>query len=219
MNQLISRFGKNITYDNVLGEYPRPMLRRDSYLCLNGVWKYEINKDRDHAECADDIIVPFSPETYLSRVQKILKPDEYLHYRKVFRLPEGFVKDRVLLHFGAVDQECEVKLNGRIAGSHKGGYLPFEFDITESLTDGDNIIEVLVVDKTEQSPHARGKQRLRNKGICSFIFYTPQSGIWKSVWLESVSKQYITGIKITPDFDASKIWIRVDTDAERFPVI
>ena len=132
-------------------------------------------------------------------------PHQRLHYRKKFTLPEGFKKSRVLLHFGAVDQECSVFVNGIRVGGHKGGYLPFHFDITDSLRQGENVLTLSVTDRTEQSPHARGKQKLQKKGKYASLFYTPQSGIWKTVWMESVEKAYIEDVRITPLYDDSSV--------------
>ena len=127
MKHLMTKWGKKIDRTKVLQEYPRPNFVRESYLNLNGEWDYCINQKKEAEEYTGKILVPFSPETDLSGVGKIVQPEDYLHYRKSFRLPEGFVKDRVLLHFGAVDQECEVFLNEKKLGEHKGGYLPFSF--------------------------------------------------------------------------------------------
>ena len=202
MEQLVTRWGKEIDKDKVLPEYPRPGLVRDSYYNLNGEWDYCINDSPETNTYDGKILVPFSPETFLSGVNQIVKPEQYLHYNKEFSLSEGFVKDRVILHFGAVDQECKVYLNGKFLGEHKGGYLPFNFDITEVLQEK-NQLKLSVIDKTEHLPHARGKQKLLKKGKYSSLFYTPQSGIWKTVWLESVENVYIQDIKITPVYDES----------------
>ena len=214
MIQLMSRWGKDVTAENVLPEYPRPNMVRDSYINLNGEWEYCINKN----ECTDyydgKIIVPFSPESKLSGVKKIVMPDEFLHYRKKFILPEGFYKKRVLLHFGAVDQECRVFINEKLVGNHVGGYLPFEFDITQYLKDGENILTLCVKDYTEQAPYGRGKQKLKKAGKYGSLFYTPQSGIWKTVWLESVEEEYINSVKITPLYDDKAIQINVKTNGE-----
>lgn len=211
MNQLMTRWGKAIDKDHVLEEYPRPNMVRDSYINLNGEWDYCISKSKVIEEYEGKILVPFSPETELSGVKKILQPDEYLHYKRIFILPENYKKDRVLLHFGAVDQECEVYLNGTYVGRHAGGYLPFHFDITEYLHEDqeENVLALTVTDKTENSPHARGKQKLVNDGPMNSLFYTPQSGIWKTVWLESVANAYIESLKITPMFDEHAVKIRV----------
>lgn len=212
MERLCSRWGRELNRERVWQEYPRPDLVRDSYYNLNGEWDCCINcyADADAHEYSKKILVPFSPETVLSGVEEILEPGMYLHYRKEFRLPEGFRKSRVLLHFGAVDQECEVFLNGKWLGAHKGGYLPFSFDVTEALAE-ENILTVHVTDETEQSPHARGKQKLSKKGILSSLFYTPQSGIWQTVWMESVEEEYIDWVKITPLYDEGAVKIRVKT--------
>lgn len=208
MIQLITRWGKTLDKENVLKEYPRPGLVRDSYMNLNGEWDYCISDTKNVENFEGKILVPFSPEANLSGVGKILQPDQYLHYRTCFRLPDGFVKNRVILHFGAVDQECEVFINGTLIGKHIGGYLPFSYDITEWLKE-ENELRVVVTDKTELAPHARGKQKLHNHGGMSSLFYTPQSGIWKTVWLESVAETYIEQLKVTPMFDEGAVKIRV----------
>lgn len=205
MIQLISRWGKEIDPGNILQEYPRPNLARDSYFNLNGEWECRINESETADFYDETIIVPFSPESMLSGVGKIVMPHQRLHYRKKFTLPEGFKKSRVLLHFGAVDQECSVFVNGIRVGGHKGGYLPFHFDITDSLRQGENVLTLSVTDRTEQSPHARGKQKLQKKGKYASLFYTPQSGIWKTVWMESVEKAYIEDVRITPLYDDSSV--------------
>ena len=205
MVQLISRWGKEIDPGNILQEYPRPNLVRDSYFNLNGEWECRINESETADFYDETIIVPFSPESMLSGVGKIVMPHQRLHYRKKFTLPEGFKKSRVLLHFGAVDQECSVFVNGIRVGGHKGGYLPFHFDITDSLRQGENVLTLSVTDRTEQSPHARGKQKLQKKGKYASLFYTPQSGIWKTVGMESVEKAYIEDVRITPLYDDSSV--------------
>lgn len=205
MIQLISRWGKEIDPGNILQEYPRPNLVRDSYFNLNGEWECRINESETADFYDETIIVPFSPESMLSGVGKIVMPHQRLHYRKKFTLPEDFKKSRVLLHFGAVDQECSVFVNGIRVGGHKGGYLPFHFDITDSLRQGENVLTLSVTDRTEQSPHARGKQKLQKKGKYASLFYTPQSGIWKTVWMESVEKAYIEDVRITPLYDDSSV--------------
>lgn len=214
MKQLMTKWGKKVDNKDVLKEYPRPNLVRDSYLNLNGEWEYAITKSKDIEKYDGNIVVPFSPEAYLSGVQRIVQPDDYLHYRCKFRLGADFIKERLILHFGAVDQECEVFLNGIRIGEHKGGYLPFSFDITNEMRIGENTLTLCVVDKTEKAPHARGKQKLVKKGKYGSLFYTPNSGIWKTVWLESVSEEYITNLKVTPCFDESAIAVLVSTNGE-----
>lgn len=205
---LYTRWGKNLDQDHVLQEYPRPQFRRDSYLNLNGLWSYAIVKEEECPDRLDgEILVPFSPESPLSGVGCQLLPDEYLFYRRSFTLPEGFNRGRVLLHFDAVDQEAWVTVNGQPVGMHVGGYLPFSFDITDALRDGENILTVRVRDVSDVMYYARGKQKLQRGGI----FYTAQSGIWQTVWLESVPDDYITRLKLTPLYDDG--CIRIETQA------
>lgn len=212
MIQLKSRWADEVNASNVHQEYPRPNLVRDSYFNLNGEWQYCINQKTKTEKYDGTILVPFSPETLLSGVQKIVMPKDLLHYKKVFTLPEGFRKDRVILHFGAVDQECIVYLNGKKIGTHKGGYLAFSFDVTDYLADGENVLTLCVRDMTEEKPHARGKQKLVKKGKYGSLFYTPQSGIWKTVWMESVPADYVETVKITPKYDDAAVEITVRTD-------
>lgn len=211
MIQLMSKWGKTVTADNVLPEYPRPNLVRESFINLNGEWEYCINQEKTTTQYDGKILVPFSPETELSGVKKIVMPKDYLHYRKSFTIPKDFNQGRVLLHFGAVDQECSVALNGNVLGQHIGGYTAFHFDITDYLVDGENILTLCVKDMTEEAPHARGKQKLVKKGKYGSLFYTPQSGIWKTVWMESVAKDYIEKIKITPLLDDSAVCLHIKT--------
>ncbi len=191
-----------------LSEYPRPQLVRDSYLCLNGKWEYAIRKEEDIPTSFDgEIIVPFSPETTASGINKMVTPEGYLFYRLVFKLDKSFIKDKVLLHFTAVDQIANVYINGIHLGQHIGGYLPFEFDIKPYLTE-ENTLIVKVKDYTDTKEYSRGKQKIKRGGI----WYTPQSGIYMPVWLESVSSSYIRNIKITPDVDNSSVKITVISD-------
>lgn len=215
MIQLTTRWAKQVDLKNPLLEYPRPNMVRDSFLSLNGEWEYCINQSEEVTEYDGKIVVPFSPETMLSGVGKIVMPEDYLHYRKKFVLPKGFKKDRVLLHFGAVDQECSVYLNGKLLGEHVGGYLAFCFEVTEVLLEGENVLTLCVKDWTEKKPHARGKQKLVRKGKMSSLFYTPQSGIWKTVWLESVPEEYIEDLKITPLYDEAAVKIRLKVKGEQ----
>lgn len=211
----MTKWGKDLDPDHILQEYPRPQLVRDSYLNLNGEWDYAISKRKELTTYDGEILVPFSPETKLSGVEKIVQPDDYLHYRRVFKLPFEFVEGRVLLHFGAVDQECEVFLNDKKVGEHQGGYLPFHFDVTDAIThEQENVLEIRVIDQTEYSPHARGKQKLDRKGKMDALFYTPSSGIWKTVWLESVPHDYIQRIQTTPNYDESSVTFHVETNQE-----
>jgi len=210
MKQLTTRWGRAIDPANVKPEYPRPGLVRDSYVNLNGTWSLGIDRSETCEGYDREILVPFAPEAPLSGVGVIIQPEDRLHYRRTFALPEGFNRGRVLLHFGAVDQECAVRVNGQPVGSHRGGYNPFCFDITGALIEGENALEVDVRDMTEHAPYARGKQKLVRKGDYASIFYTPSSGIWKTVWLESVPEDHVTGLWLTPRFDEAQISLTVN---------
>ena len=202
LRPLFTPWGETLDRDHPLPEYPRPQLRRESYLNLNGRWRYAIRAGGGAPEEYDGaIIVPFSPESLLSGVGCQVGPEDTLWYQRTFALPEGFRKDRVLLHFGAVDQTCQVFVNGELAGEHQGGYLPFAFDITDSLSEGENTLTVAVTDRTSLSRHAYGKQSFTPGGI----WYTPQSGIWQTVWLESVPENHVESLKITPLYDEKKV--------------
>lgn len=198
MKKLYTPFGEKLDKTQPLGEYPRPQLKRDSYLCLNGEWDYAILPKCQHLkDYQGKIIVPFSPECILSGVEKQLTPDDILYYKRKFILEQDFIKERVILHFGAVDYICEIRINGEYAGENKGGYYPFSIDITKLIKNGENEIALKVTDPTDKGVQARGKQTFNRGGI----WYTPQSGIWQTVWLESVSDSYIERISITPDID------------------
>ena len=193
-----------------LPEYPRPQMVRDSYLNLNGPWSYAITTSANKPAQADGtILVPFSPESELSGVGHVLQPEEYLWYIRTVTLPDGFNVGRVLLHFGAVDQAATVWCNGVELATHTGGYLPFTVDITEVLAK-ENTILVCVRDATNKSQLPRGKQTLHPHGI----WYTPQSGIWQTVWLESVPQNYIRSLHVTPLFDAHQVEITVEGEGQ-----
>lgn len=199
---LLTKWGEELDKTNPLSEYPRPQFVRDSYFSLNGMWEVSFLKEPKIPSSFDyEICVPFSPECPLSGVNRHLKNDEYLVYNKVFTIPQGFNKGRILLHFGSVDQIASVYVNNKLVGVHHGGYTPFEFDITDYLLDCDNILNVIVEDKCEENQYSRGKQSSNRGGI----WYTKQSGIWQSVWIESVAEEYIRSVKITPDYDNSQV--------------
>ena len=179
-----------------LSEYPRPQLRRDSYLSLNGEWELAILGEERLPEVYDRrILVPYPPEAPASGIGRVTGPREVLAYRRRFSLPEGFFRGRLLAQFGAVDQVARVFLNGQEVGGHAGGYTPFEVDLTPALRDGENELCVLCRDDAESPIFGRGKQRYRPGGI----FYTPVSGIWQSVWLESTPEVALTGLRLLPD--------------------
>lgn len=181
-----------------LPEYPRPQLRRDSFLNLNGAWSYTVQDGEEYTRQNTGVIrVPYAPEAPLSGCDFRLQTGETLWYERTVVLPSDFRKDRVLLHFGAVDQSCQVRVNDRVAGRHEGGYLPFTLDITDFLTDGENQLTVGVNDLTEGSCHAFGRQ----KEVPGGMWHTAQSGIWQTVWMESVPENYVQRLELMPDFD------------------
>jgi hypothetical protein len=185
-------------------EYPRPLLVRDNWLCLNGLWDYAVQpRDRrpPPSEYAGKILVPFPIESSLSGVMRPLNPSETLWYRRYFQVPEGWQGKRILLHFDAVDWESQVWFNGKLLGTHRGGYDAFEFDITENLRpSGPQELVVGVWDPTDTFWQLRGKQSLRPEG-CS---YTACSGIWQTVWLEAVPPAYLEEVSHRTELQGGK---------------
>ena len=197
------------TTDIPLSEYPRPQFQRDSYITLNGKWQYAIYRNSEKFDgYQGEILVPFSPESLLSGLPEgtLVTPNDVLYYHRTFTLPSEFIKSKTFIHFGAVDYACKVSINGRVVGEHTGGYTPFSFDVTDYIYSGANSIEVVVTDPSDTSYHSRGKQALKH----GKIWYTPQSGIWQSVWLESVPETYLKDITIIPDIDNDCIVLRLD---------
>ena len=187
-------WGEALDPGAVLQEYPRPQMVRESYRNLNGLWDYAITDgDARPAQWDGKILVPFSPEAELSGVGRTLLPGQTLWYRCA--LPEQpRAGMRLLLHFGAADQECTVLLNGKRVGAHVGGYTAFTVDVTDALAE-ENELLVMVRDGTDTNALSRGKQKTKRGGI----WYTPQSGLWQTVWAEWVPERYISGLRITPD--------------------
>lgn len=180
-------------------EHPRPQMRRESYISLCGEWELWLVRNGKE-QSLGNIAVPFPPESRLSGIQRDLAPDEKYLYRKVFEIPANFNIGRILLHFGAVDQIARVWINGKLVGEHTGGYLPFSLEISRVVNTGENQIIVEVTD-TLDSELAYGKQRYDRGGM----WYTPISGIWQPVWLESVPEDYISSIRITPTLNTVTI--------------
>lgn len=210
MERLITPFGEKLNKDLPLNDYPRPQMARSSFFNLNGRWEYAIYpKDEGFKGYQGEIIVPFSPESILSGVEKVVTENDVLYYHRKFT----FVKenDRALLHFGAVDYLSEVILNGVSVGKNRGGYFPFSFDVTEEIKEGENDLEVIVTDPTDKGTQARGKQSNKRGGI----WYTPQSGIWQTVWLEQVPENYIAKIVLTPDIDKDELKVVIDFSDEK----
>lgn len=201
-------WASEVVPENVLPEYPRPLMVRPTWKNLNGLWQYAITPKGEKTPTAyeGDILVPFCIESSLSGVQKTVGQDSALWYEKTFAVPNEWKNDRVLLHFGAVDWMTDVWVNGVKVGSHTGGYAPFTFDITQALEGKNNKLVVRVWDPTDKSYVPRGKQVSNPEGI----FYTAVTGIWQTVWLEPVPDAYIKSINTTPDLD--KATVKVDID-------
>lgn len=201
-------WGERIDTNHVLEDYPRPQMVRDNYEMLNGYWRYAITPSGKYPQHFDGLIlVPFSPESQLSGVGRQLRPDEYLWYERTIDIENFKTGTCCLLHFEAVDQCASVYVNGHFAGKHVGGYLPFEIDLTPFLVPGKNHLRltVRVQDFSDTSFHSRGKQRLEPSGI----YYTAQSGIWQSVWLETVPKHHISFVDIQTDYDRHQITVKL----------
>ncbi len=210
-DHLLTRWGRALDPDRVLPEYPRPQLVRDSYLNLNGRWEIAFRPlgDPEPREYDGPVLVPFSPEAPLSGVGRQLERDEHLWYRRTVDLPAGFHDGtgRVLLHFGAVDQSCVVWLNDVEVGRNEGGYLPFACDVTEALADGGNVLVVRVRDLSDNRGPSSGKQRQRHGGI----WYTAQSGIWQTVWMERVPPQWVDRLDLVPLLEDGAVQVTVST--------
>lgn len=204
-----TRWAAEVSPDNVLPEYPRPQMVRSQWQNLNGLWEYAITRwDEDMPLQFDgEILVPFPIESALSGVQRALLPTQRLWYKRTIKKPDTRGGKRVLLHFGAVDWRAAVFLNGKLLGRHMGGYQHFSFDITASLQEGNNELVVSVLDPSNLGPNPCGKQTLRPRKI----LYTAVSGIWQTVWMETVPPTYITDIFMTPDIDANCLNLRANT--------
>lgn len=199
---LMTRWAKEVSPDNVHAEYPRPQVVRADWLNLNGLWHYAIRpKDEPQPQDFDGkILVPFPVESALSGIMKPVGPENRLWYRRTFQIPAKWKGKRVLLHFGAVDWEATVWVNGKELGAHRGGYDPFSFDITDALNQsGRQEIILSVWDPTDAGSQPRGKQVRKPHGI----WYTAVTGIWQTVWLEPVPVASIAGMEVTPDPDAN----------------
>lgn len=209
---LKTRWAKDVSPENAHPEYPRPQMVRKEWVSLNGLWDLAIAPKEAHKpeEFSSQILVPFPVESSLSGLMKRVSENDRIWYRRSFDIPKAWRGRRVLLHFGAVDFETQVWVNGKEMGQHRGGYDGFSFDVTDALNPFDaNELVVAVWDPTDAGTQPRGKQVRRPGGI----WYTPTSGIWQSVWLEPVAAAHIGELKITPDLDNSQVVINATTPA------
>jgi hypothetical protein len=205
---LMTPWAADLRPENAWREYPRTQMVRPQWTNLNGLWDYAIvDRDAEQPEAWDgQILVPFAVESALSGVKKRVSPRQRLWYRRTFDRPELTDGGRALLHFGAVDWQATVWVNGKQIGEHEGGFDPFTFDVTDALKDGENELVVAVWDPTDRGRQPRGKQVRRPRGI----WYTPVTGIWQTVWLEPVPADHIESLKITPDLDAGVARVEVN---------
>jgi beta-galactosidase/beta-glucuronidase len=205
-NPLMSRWADDIDPEEPLPEYPRPKMRRDQWTNLNGLWDFQISGKRGKGEYEGQILVPYPVESALSGVKETVGARNRVWYRRTFQADpaEG---ERVLLHFGASDWETHVFVNGEPVGHHQGGYDPFTFDITDALTEeGEQTIEVTVWDPTDKGHQPVGKQTHDPRSI----WYTAVTGIWQTVWLETVPETYIQDLKVTPQIAHERAKIEVE---------
>jgi len=209
---LKTRWASKVSSTTPLPEYPRPQLERTQWLNLNGSWQYAIlpkSQESAPASYAGNILVPYAVESALSGVQKTVGKDSILWYKRSFTVPANFKNKNILLHFGAVDWQTDVYINGKHAGTHQGGYDPFSFDISSLLKkSGVQEIVVKVWDPSDEGPQPRGKQIIKPHGI----WYTPVTGIWQTVWLEPVAPTYIASLKPVPDIDKQSLQLAVNTE-------
>ena len=208
--QLLTRFAAQVDPACPLPEYPRPQMVRDNWTNLNGLWDYAITPEAAPAPATFDgqILVPFAVESALSGVKKSVLPDQRLHYRRSFDATRPPAGGRLILHFGAVDYDCAVTLNGSEIARHTGGNTPFSIDITDALADGGRqTLALSVWDPTDTQSQPRGKQQLKPDSI----WYTPVTGIHQTVWTEVVPACSIQRLKITPDVDGGEVVVRVIT--------
>jgi len=210
---IMTRWAGQINPEKVLPEYPRPQMVRSDWFNLNGLWDYAIvDKNQPMpGRFQGKILVPFAVESALSGVGKKVGDKNKLWYRRTFTVPDEWKDKTILLHFGAVDWDCDVWVNGRLLGNHKGGYDPFRYDITDTLkaTRPQELV-VSVLDPTNKGRQPVGKQCDNPHGI----WYTAVTGIWQTVWLEPVARTYIDTIKIIPDVDDQKLMVVVDVKGE-----
>lgn len=209
---IATRWAKLVAPDNVLPDYPRPQMVRNEWQNLNGLWEYTIIPKNTEIPSVFDgsILVPFPVESALSGVKKTLLPSQLLWYKRTIVRPDIKGGKRVLIHFGAVDYQTTVYINNKEIGGHVGGYQNFTFDITDALKVGNNVLLVKVWDPTDQGPNPHGKQVLQPKNI----MYTATSGIWQTVWLETVPAAHISNLVMTPSIDTGYLRLLVNTTSK-----
>ncbi len=204
--KITTNWAAAVDYKQPLPEYPRPQMQRTNWINLNGLWDYAIKPIAENIPTAYNgkILVPYAVESALSGVGREVAKDNYLWYRTKFTAPKNLKNKKLLLHFGAVDWRCTVYINGKELSTHSGGYDPFYFNITGYLKKGQQELVVRVWDPTDEGPQPRGKQ-VKNPNS---IWYTAVTGIWQTVWLETVSSSHIEKINAFSDIDKNMIRIQ-----------
>ena len=211
---LKTKWAGRVNPDRVHTEYPRPQMVRKAWMNLNGLWDFEVThrEGREPVVFSEKILVPFPVESALSGIGRRVDATERIWYRKTFLIPTQWRGERVLLHFGAVDWESVVFINGEEMGLHRGGYDGFTYDITDALhADGEQEILVSVWDPSNEGNQPVGKQSANPRGI----WYTPSSGMWQTVWMEPVPETYIDSIRLIPDVDRGVLRLHVQTGGDR----
>ena len=209
-NKIKTVWADQIDPQQVLSEYPRPLLERPDWQNLNGLWEYAIRPtgQAEPGRFDGNILVPFAVESALSGVGKPVGDENELWYKRMFKVPAAWKNKQLILHFGAVDWKTDVYLNDIKIGSHTGGYTPFCFDITPFLQAGEQKLVVKVWDGTSKGFQPRGKQVSKPEGI----WYTAVTGIWQTVWIEPVNEKHIRAIKAVPNIDKNKLYVEVATE-------
>ncbi|MEQ9442864.1 MAG: glycoside hydrolase family 2 TIM barrel-domain containing protein [Cyclobacteriaceae bacterium] len=210
---LMTRWAEDLSPTNAHQEYPRPQMVREQWLNLNGLWDYAITEQEIGmpTQYTGKILVPFPVESALSGVKQMVKPNQKLWYRRTFQVPEDWNAEQLLLHFGAVDWQATVWLNGQKVGEHKGGYDPFTLEISGATSaENEHELVVEVWDPTDEGTQPLGKQTLDPRGI----WYTPTTGIWQTAWLEPTPASYIERIRLTPNIDDGTLTVSVQTNDE-----
>lgn len=204
---LKTSWADEVEVENALPQYPRPIMKRDTWKNLNGLWDFELTaKSGNPRQYNRKILVPYPVESALSGIMEEVGAEKRMWYRRNFTVDQPYESGRVLLHFGAVDWHCHIFINGDLVGDHKGGYDPFSFDITDFITTDEQEIIVTVWDPTDLGSQPVGKQTHDPRSI----WYTAVSGIWQTVWLEYVPDTYINSLKISPDTDNRRVTFKVN---------
>lgn len=214
-DKIKTAWAEEIDVNNVLPEYPRPIMQRPEWKNLNGLWDYAIVKagSAEPANFDGEILVPFAVESSLSGVMKRVGDENELWYKRSFTVPSNWKGKKVMLNFGAVDWRSEIFINDIKVGTHQGGYTPFSFDVTPFLNkSGTQKLVVKVWDPTDKGYQPRGKQTSRPEGI----WYTPVTGIWQTVWLEPVAEKFIKNVRTVPNIDNSSLKVEVEACAANY---